>query len=376
MRDIRDFGIAVADAIRLNDCFNELSRHLAERPAVVGDEPHWHTKAEASAGNEEWVHSVNSRNIAEMMLRCAIEAKRLTLWIRLENSESRVDAHALKEISFRTLRTGSYSPVNPCGDFLNDRPLWIKKPDWQVYLGEAMWDRYQEIYESSDGSARIAQSVPTPLSGLLKIWWAEADLFYKEDRNRVQASMGVRGQTGGSDYIIALCSVAEQATKQALSKARKKPQASQHLDAIESWALSLFDVLAATSRRFVMKGRLSTEGDGILADRTLAAARLRIGQELAKWILEKSSAIAPVSVSKFGIEAQKVKVCALPIAEAKLLRWWESTKANCHSLPEKDILAAAKAAFPKNMVSRQRVRDLIGPRKRGPKGFSAKAPAK
>ncbi len=65
-----------------------------------------------------------------------------------------------------------------------------------------------------------------------------------------------------------------------------------------------------------------------------------------------------------------------PLSDADLKQWWQS-KANVRdSLTKDELLTLVRAKFPGNQISRDRVRDLIGPRKQGPKPFSGKKPAK
>lgn len=65
-----------------------------------------------------------------------------------------------------------------------------------------------------------------------------------------------------------------------------------------------------------------------------------------------------------------------PLSEADLTKWWDS-KANVRELLTKDeLLTLVRSKHPDKHISRERVRDLIGARKRGPKGFSGKSSAK
>ncbi|MBB5716608.1 hypothetical protein [Sphingomonas aerophila] len=62
---------------------------------------------------------------------------------------------------------------------------------------------------------------------------------------------------------------------------------------------------------------------------------------------------------------------ASPVSSAELERWWSARKSDPanHDATEEADLIAARAAFPQNSISRERVRELRGPRKRGPKPF-------
>lgn len=143
-REPRDYGIAVADAKRLNDCWHELSEAFAARPALEGDEAHWFQQAGASPGNEEWVHQVNSRNVAEIMLRGAIRDRAFPIWLRLAEGEVRADPHAITSVSHKTLATGLYLTENYPKSNLEGRPLWIKNADWHRFYAGLMASRYGE----------------------------------------------------------------------------------------------------------------------------------------------------------------------------------------------------------------------------------------
>lgn len=66
------------------------------------------------------------------------------------------------------------------------------------------------------------------------------------------------------------------------------------------------------------------------------------------------------------------------VSPAALKSWWATWSNDPTSTyaSEKQILEAVKQAFPDNSVSRDRVRELRGPQKRGPKPFSDKSTAK
>jgi len=59
-----------------------------------------------------------------------------------------------------------------------------------------------------------------------------------------------------------------------------------------------------------------------------------------------------------------------PLSEAELQKWWADKSKVRESLTKEELLTLVRAKFPDNHISRERVRDLAGARKRGPKGFS------
>ena len=65
-----------------------------------------------------------------------------------------------------------------------------------------------------------------------------------------------------------------------------------------------------------------------------------------------------------------------PLSQAELTKWWES-KADVRDLLSKDeLLVLVRAKYPEKAISRDRVRDLVGTRKRGPKPFRGDYSAK
>lgn len=162
-RERRDFGIAVSDAKRLNDCWHELAEAFQARPALEGDEAHWLQHAGASPGNEEWVHRVNSRNVAEVIMRGAIRDRAFPIWLRLADGEVRADPNAITSISHKTLSTGLYLTENYPKANLEGRPLWIKNVDWHRFISGVMASRYGE---------QSTRPVGSELDDPLKLWLA------------------------------------------------------------------------------------------------------------------------------------------------------------------------------------------------------------
>lgn len=143
-------GLAVSNAKRLNDCFNELSEAIAARPAMNGDRDLWaHDYAAlpgGPAGGEraDWNHRCGSRDVALVALRGAVTSGLLPLWIHCTQGESKADRYALRELTFHTFASGTYQPVNrtPECEGLVDRALWIKERDWRQYLADLWAMRY------------------------------------------------------------------------------------------------------------------------------------------------------------------------------------------------------------------------------------------
>ena len=83
---------------------------------------------------------------------------------------------------------------------------------------------------------------------------------------------------------------------------------------------------------------------------------------------ERSPAPEPKTAS--GSEGAEGRLPRLP--DAVLRGWWHALGQQRDSLPVNQLWAAAKAAYPKFAISRDRIREIAGPRKRGPKGLAEK----
>lgn len=92
--------------------------------------------------------------------------------------------------------------------------------------------------------------------------------------------------------------------------------------------------------------------------------------------IEAPADTAPVAMVPLfaNIEsAQRPKKPRLP--DAKLNEWWKRLGVKGQAQVERDLLASCRAAFPDHHISRQRVRDLMSPRKRGRPPISRKTTA-
>ncbi|MBH1944988.1 hypothetical protein I5L01_12230 [Erythrobacter sp. YJ-T3-07] len=143
---ILDLGIAVAGAIRLNDCYHELADALASRPALEGDEENYRYRftTDDSPEAQEWLHKGRSASLAESYLNRAIMGARLCLWVRLSDGDHRIDRYAIKEVNHKTVAAGAYLPFNDHSNNLVGRPLWIKESDWEAFQCEILASRYGE----------------------------------------------------------------------------------------------------------------------------------------------------------------------------------------------------------------------------------------
>lgn len=144
MEERRDFGIAVADAKRLDDCWRELSGvFAARRPNNFDDVPHFRWP-ETVPGNEEWVNQLNGELLAEIILDRGIMELEIPIWLRIADRDALVDAKAIKIVTHKTIQTGIYRSYERPKSFLEGHPLWIKLTDWQRFYDSVIASRYVE----------------------------------------------------------------------------------------------------------------------------------------------------------------------------------------------------------------------------------------
>ncbi len=160
MDDHRDLGIAVTDAVRLHDCRASLAEAFAARPSLDGDTAHWFSRMAATPGNEDWVHKINSRNVADVVLGEAVASGALPIWVRLKDGEHLVDPYGLTNLSRRTLVTGVYLTDNWPKANLEDRPLWVKHQDWQRLFTDIMEQRYGDRTNDLVASGKCSDDLP------------------------------------------------------------------------------------------------------------------------------------------------------------------------------------------------------------------------
>ena len=150
MAERKNTGLAVSDAKRLNDCFNQLSEAIAARPSMNGDRELWQFDYAALPGGPEgdervaWNHRCGSRDIAFVALRGAVVNDNLQLWTNGPHGEAKIDRFELKGLTLNTFASGTYQPDNRLLDTagLADSPLWVKETDWRQYMSELWVVRY------------------------------------------------------------------------------------------------------------------------------------------------------------------------------------------------------------------------------------------
>jgi hypothetical protein len=99
-----------------------------------------------------------------------------------------------------------------------------------------------------------------------------------------------------------------------------------------------------------------------------------IGPGNVKWVTlsgvhflrDSLAALAP-SRSSNDSDPDNPDSAKSPLSQAELERWWHKKEAVRDALSEAELMALARAAHPDHFISRDRIRELMGPRKRGPK---------
>ena len=65
-----------------------------------------------------------------------------------------------------------------------------------------------------------------------------------------------------------------------------------------------------------------------------------------------------------------------PLSQSDLKKWWQSIAHVREFISEEQLLSKGRDNFPQHFISRDRLRELMGPRKRGPKPIRGKSSAK
>lgn len=153
MDDVRDFGIAVADAIRLNDCFHELNTAFCARPLVDGDEDlSKHRQFLATPDtpeHREWLHRVTCQEVAQQYIRAAILKRDFSLWIRIATGDEKVDPYAIITVDHRTISAGAYHTFSHPKTYLEGRPLWVKAAEWRRFFERTNDERYGQPVQTT-----------------------------------------------------------------------------------------------------------------------------------------------------------------------------------------------------------------------------------
>lgn len=286
MEDLTDYGIAVANAIPLNDCCYDLTVSFAAQPALDADCTHNSQTAPVSQDHEDWAHRVNSRNVAQILIRQAILNKSLNLWIRLGKKDEIVDANAISKIEHKTLASGRYLTHNHPKSFLEGRPLWIKQVEWSLFKAATMRERY--------GNKHLFPEQNSPVASMFAIWRDEAFDDFELERDGVNSTFSKAGRTQSAYHIRGLVTAAEKTVMAVFAKARDLPLPDQNFDSLESHSVSILEELAEQIREIVIgaNGRSPQPDNTSELDKQMEPVRKRIAQECEKLRLKAQFAIS------------------------------------------------------------------------------------
>jgi len=105
--------------------------------------------------------------IAEVVIRRAVQAGRLDLWIMTHNGLEKVDHHEARAIQHQTLTAGRYIPLEGSPSSLDDRPLWALRSDWEAFRQRLMKDRgvidLEEVGASIKAANRAIPRIGRPV---------------------------------------------------------------------------------------------------------------------------------------------------------------------------------------------------------------------
>lgn len=381
MSDVRDFGIAVRDAIRLNDCWYQLHQEFAKRPSVDGDADLWWSQANCSEPDmADWIHQNRSRNVADMTLRRAIRDRQLPLWVRLESGEELIDLNALKEVNYPLMATGTYQPMNDHGSWLTGRPLWVKSAVWAAFYKSTMIARYGKL-EAASVVRDLLLPLPAALEGIGPVMGVDEAV-----------SWTAFGKVN-SDVIVTVHANGHVEYRDESGNVIPKSGPGSGKDRLENYRDAHKSVLRALQMGELI-GYVQTEG-GV----TLSIPRLYWNSSNSKMIEVIYSGTAtsdagagnPVLLARdsfFQWRSVRQRVAATfakerrgkdeakpPLSEKGLADWFEALSSSDRSLATDKLWSLCKSANPANSITRERVRQLLVGRKPGPRPFSGKMTA-
>lgn len=135
-----------------------------------------------------------------------------------------------------------------------------------------------------------------------------------------------------------------------------------------SWQFQEWDVPAWFWKDFTSEGSSSQDWQsGRFAGRGIGPGNVKcVVLSGVHFLRDSLAALAPPSPLKDSdtIDPEALKP---PLSQASLERWWSKKEAIRESLSEAELMVLVRAAHPDHFISRERVREIMGPRKRGPK---------
>ena len=138
-----DLGIAVINAIRIDDCCIILAGKLQSLPLVGQDRSFLSTTASGHLPSEGTVEHANiALCAARSWLSYKICSGRCSVWIATLEREALIDKRALSAMDPESLATGQYSTKSNNFSELADRSLWILRQDFRRLAEQILHERY------------------------------------------------------------------------------------------------------------------------------------------------------------------------------------------------------------------------------------------
>lgn len=135
-----------------------------------------------------------------------------------------------------------------------------------------------------------------------------------------------------------------------------------------SWQFREWDIPAWFWEDFTSEGSSSQDwGSGTFSGRGVGPGNVRwVTLRGVHFLRDSLSALAP-GLSSTDSDTDDPDATKSPLSQADLNRWWEKKAAVRDALSEAELISLARSAHPNHFISRDRIRELMGPRKRGPK---------
>jgi hypothetical protein len=378
LSDVRDFGIAVKDAVRLNDCYAILNEAFAKRDPVDGDDADWWSQPQTTDTSPEgmdWLHRWRSANVADMTLRRAIANRELPLWVRLEHSDELIDPGAIKEVNRDLIVTGAYLPMNDRQSWLVGRPLWVKRVVWERFFRAVMARRFGD--EPLPNLVQtLAMPIPAALDGAGPVMGLE-EAINLEALGQPSGSILVMANDVGDMRILSgdgeplppsgpgSGGVLIEALWSAHSHIRKALQSGD----LRSYVQGDNGEALAIRPLYWLHGnpeRLDIAYRGMRLDDSGVGNPVLISRgEFANW---QAAGSKTVSAAKRGrVRHSAMKVQRPRISDKALQAWFDRLTDTEKAMAADNLWTYCKSANPRKSITREQVRALVPHRKQGPR---------
>lgn len=376
MSDVRDCGIAVRDAIRLDECFAELTENFVRRPSVEGDEADWVSNFYASEDPDgELTHKWRSRDVAQQTMLRAIKSRELPLWVRLLDREEQADPNAIRDPNPKLFREGRYLPDNDPGSWLADRPLWVKRIDWVRFSRAIISTRYGE-FDLPDLFQTLSAPLPATIEGAGPVMGLDEAINLLAFGRYPRANLVI---TGADDGILVMGDFDDEWPAEGPDSGEGRYQSlkSAHLELWKALKLGHLRsyVQSAQGEALVIRPfywfernpeRLDIVYHASTKDRTGAGNPVLVSvEEFGRWLESKGSAVPPAKRGK----ANPSSIAAQPkrMADVALRKWFERLTEGEKAMAADKLWELCKSANPDKSITRHRVRALVPHRKQGPR---------